>query len=364
MELQNIHRIAVFKMRNIGDVLVITPLLRALRETFPLARITAVVNSGTEAMLAHNPHIDEVLVYQRGGRKSGPFGRLRHELGFVRELRKRRFDLTIGLTEGDRTVWYTHACRATWRLGTTNDSWHRFDIRRLAYNLPSPICLYPMHEVEKQFETVEKAGLKLRSNKPGALCLVIPDDLRAWARKELAPFRPAKVIHVHPVSRWLWKCWSNEAMAEVIDWLQTERGARVVMTTGPEPAERTRAKEVVRLCHTQPLFYDGNISLSQTAALSAESDGYFGVDTAPMHMAAAVGTPVIALFGPTHPENWGPWSTHHQILSRPCPCEETKSVACDWSQVRACMAAIPVSDAQAALDQLLATPKLELSSRS
>ena len=67
MELQNVRRLGVFKLRNIGDVLMITPVLRALRETFPDARITAVVNSGTEAMLAHNPHVDEVIAYQRGG---------------------------------------------------------------------------------------------------------------------------------------------------------------------------------------------------------------------------------------------------------------------------------------------------------
>src|SRR5271163_2230835 len=91
MELQNIRRLAVFKMRNIGDVLMITPVLRALRETFPDARITAVVNSGTEAMLANNPHIDEVLVYRRESKKRG-LARLIDEIGFVRELRRRKFD--------------------------------------------------------------------------------------------------------------------------------------------------------------------------------------------------------------------------------------------------------------------------------
>jgi len=364
MEFQTIHRIAVFKMRNIGDVLVMTPLLRALRETFPHARISVVVNSGTEAMLSHNPHIDEVLVYQRNGRKSGPLGRLRYELGFVKELRQRKFDLTIGLTDGDRTAWYSLASGARWRLGMCHGSWGPYNPRRRAYNLPAPPSLFPMHEVEKHFWILEHAGLKLHSTTPGDLCLVIPDDLRAWARKELEPLRPARVIHVHPVSRWLWKCWTNEAMAEVIDWLETERGVRVVMTTGPVPAERARAQDVLRLCRTQPLFYDGNISLSQTAALSAEADGYFGVDTAPMHMAAAVGTPVIALFGPTHPENWGPWTDRKQILSHPCLCNQTRTEACDQAQVRACMTAITVAEAQAALDQLLATPKLELSSRS
>jgi heptosyltransferase-3 len=361
MELQNIHRLAVFKMRNIGDVLVMTPLLRALRETFPAARITVVVNSGTEAMLAHNPHIDEVLVYQRHGRKAGPLGRLRYELGFVRELRRRKFDLTMGLTEGDRTAWYSLLGGARWRLGMCHGSWGKHDPRRQAYNLLAPPSLTPMHEVEKHFWIVEHAGLKLRSTVPGDLCLVVPDDLRAWARREVKPLRPARIIHVHPVSRWLWKCWSNEAMAAVIDWLEFERNVRVVVTTGPVPAERTRAQEIIRLCRSRPWFYDGTISLSQTAALSAEADAYFGVDTAPMHMAAAVGTPVIALFGPSFPENWGPWTSRKQILTHPCLCHQTRIQTCAPDQVRACLAAITVAEAQAALDQLLATSKLELS---
>src|ERR1700761_975302 len=105
MELQNIQRLAVFKMRNIGDVLMITPALRALRETFPQARITVVVNSGTEAMLANNPHIDEVLVYQRNSEAGrGFFGRIGYELHFLGELRKRHFDLTISFTDGDRAI--------------------------------------------------------------------------------------------------------------------------------------------------------------------------------------------------------------------------------------------------------------------
>ena len=363
MELQNIKRLAVFKLRNIGDVLMITPVLRALRETFPDARITVVVNSGTEAMLARNPHIDEVLLYQREKNGRGLLRRLRDEWALVRELRKRRFDLTLGFTEGDRTAWYSLFCRARIRFGLPRHGWNKFDPRRRAYNYPMFPPLALMHEVEKHFWLLDHAGLKLRSPQPGNLCLVVPDDLRAWARAELAPLRPARIVHIHPVSRWLWKCWDSASMAGVIDWLQGERNARVVVTTGPAPRERERAREIADLCRTQPRFYDGNLSLGQIAALSAESDGYFGVDTAPMHMAAAVGVPVVALFGPTNAKNWGPWTPLGQVLFQGCPCNETKRKACDWDKVRACLAAITVPQAQAALEQMLSTPKLDLSSR-
>lgn len=359
MELQNIRRIAVFKMRNIGDVLMITPALRALRETFPDAHITVVVNSGTEAMLAHNPHIDDVLVYPREAGKEHPslLHRLRTELRFLRELRRRHFDLTIGFTDGDRIAWSSFFSGARYRLGSAHGTRGKYDPRTLIYNLPAPFFSPAMHEVEKHFYILEKGGLVLKSRQPGPLCLIVPDDLRAWARQELGPRTAGPVIHVHPVARWLWKCWRSDSMAEVIDWLQSERGARVVMTTGPVARERERAQEIVALCRTKPLFYDGNLSLSQIAAISAESDLFFGVDTAPMHIAAAVGTPVIALFGPTLSGAWQPWTDRKCVLAHPCACHKTRTQECDWSQVRACLAAITPAEAKAACDQMLLTPK-------
>jgi heptosyltransferase-3 len=214
-----------------------------------------------------------------------------------------------------------------------------------------------MHEVERHFYLLEQAGLQLGSTVPGDLCLVVPDDLRAWAAEQIAPLRPGRVVHVHPVARWLWKCWDSAAMARVIDWLQTERQARVLVTTGPVERERERAREIVELCRTSPLFFDGNLTLTQIAALSAASDGYFGVDTAPMHMAAAVGVPVVALFGPTNPQSWGPWTKRKRVLIGRCPCNEEQRRACDWNTVRACLASITVAQAETALDELLLLPQ-------
>ena len=355
MELQNIHRVAVFKMRNIGDVLMSTPVLRALRETFPEAKITVVVNSGTEAMLAGNPHIDDIIVYSRPSPEGRPglSSRLSNEWSFLRELRRRRFDLTIGLTDGDRAAWSSFFSGARYRLGAPHYKRRKYDPLRFIYNLRAPSSLPRMHEVVKHFYLLEKAGLKLRTTEPGPLHLEVRPEARDWARRQLEDFRDDLVVHVHPVARWLWKCWGNEAMAEVIDWLQEERGARVVVTTGPVARERQRAQEIVALCRRRPLFFDGDLSLQQIAALSAEADLFFGVDTAPMHMAAAVGTPVVALFGPTVPEVWAPWTEEKCVLRQPCACNQRRARACDWNQIRACLAAISPEEAKTALDRML-----------
>jgi heptosyltransferase-3 len=353
MELKNVQRIGLFKMRNIGDVLMITPLLRALRETFPDARITAIVNAGTEAVLENNPHLDDVIPYRR--EDGNALGR---ELDFVREVRRRKFDLTIGCTDGDRTAWCSLLSGARYRLGLVSRRWSRFNPLRLVYNMPVATIPPPMHEVERHFFLMEAAGLALKSAEAGPLVLEIPDHLRRWAGEQLASLRPARIVQVHPVSRWLWKCWDNESMAAVIDWLQEERGARVFVTTGPVERERRRAREIVARCRTRPLFFDGNLSLPQLAALSAASDGYFGIDTAPMHMAAAVGVPVVALFGPTGPEAWAPWTPRGRVLTSPCRCNLAQRQLCDWSDgaVRECLAAISVERVQAALDELLPAP--------
>ena len=321
MELQNVKRLGIFKMRNIGDVLMITPLLRALRETFPEARITVIVNSGTEAMLDGNPHIDEVLVFQRESKEQGLFSRIMGTLTFLRELRRRRFDLTMSFTEGDRSAWYTLICGAPRRIGFPNYSWGKFDPRRLAYNIRPPYQPMDMHEVVRHFWFLEQCGIKFRNPTPGNLCLVLPEETRAWARTQLKPLRPARVIHVHPVARWARKCWNDDSMARVIDWLELERGVRVVVTTGPIPRERERVRGIVSRCKTKPLFFDGTCTLGQLGAITAESDCFFGVDTAPMHIAAAVGTPVIALFGPTGVEGWHPWHARGKILRHPCLCK-------------------------------------------
>ncbi len=352
----SVQRIGVFKFRNIGDVLLMTPAIRAVRRAFPRAKITVVVNSGTEAMLQGNPHLDEVLVYDRERRKGSLWGRLRYEATFFQQIWKCRFDLTINFASGERPGWCSLFSGAKWRTGYYN-WWSKWNWQRLAY---TQTYYYPegkMHQVPWHLNLLQKLGIApegIVTTETEPLDLVLSEDVQQWAGRMVQSHGLKKYVQVHPVSRWLFKCWDDVRMAQVIDWLQEEKKLGVILTSGPEEREMERARRIIGLCRIKPVTFIGNLRLDQMGALMAKSDAFLGVDTAPMHMAAALRVPVVALFGPSGVQDWSPWGPKREILAKECFCGVQQKEGCDWNGVRACLLATSMSEVKAALERALA----------
>lgn len=343
-----VQRIGVFKLRNIGDVLIITPALRALREAFPKAHITVIVNSVTDAMLANNPHVDRVIVYERHAKNETLFHAIATELKYWWQIWRSKLDLAIDFTRGDRPAFSTWFSGARFRVAAY-DGWSRSDWRNVIYThvVPAPP---PSHEVEQHLWILRQIGIDARDK---SLCLVVPEKERAWAAEISARAHRGRLVHIHPVARWLFKCWDDEKMAAIIDWLQGAKKTAVVVTSSSDPRELERTRRILAFCRSQPIFLEGQSTLVQLAALSRQAACFFGVDTAPMHIAAAVDTPVVALFGPTYPASWGPWCERQITLRKTCACEQAARQVCDWNQVRDCLQQISVEEAKAALDHFL-----------
>lgn len=345
----SVRRIGVFKFRNIGDVLMITPALRALREAFPAAEITVAVNSVTDAMLQGNPHINHVLVYDRTEQQRGVLRRALHEWRFFRAIRSARFDLTVDFTSGDRPARYSWFSGAPKRVAF-RDWKGKWNWRNLAYTHTRLNPQTPIHEVERHLELLRFVGI-VASNRD--LCLLVPAQDREWAEQLLAPHRSRPIVHIHPVARWLFKCWDNSKMAEVIDWLELEKDVRTVISSSANEREASRTKDILGRCRSQPIALVGQTSLAQLAAISEQADCFFGVDTAPMHIAAAVKTPVVCLFGPTDKTVWHPWCEKQITLAKNCRCTQLRRQDCDWNGVRDCLQAITVGEAKSALEKFL-----------
>jgi len=161
-------------------------------------------------------------------------------------------------------------------------------------------------------------------------------------------------IHFHPGSRWQFKCWPPERAAALVDAL-VRRGERIALSAAPDERELELIAEIRKRASAPIADFSGKLTLKQLAALSARAKLFIGVDSAPMHIAAAMQTPVVALFGPSGELEWGPWRVPHRIVaSGEHPCRPCGNDGCGGGKVSECLTRLPVEAALSAVDSLLA----------
>jgi len=281
--------VLVVVTRRIGDVLLATPLVRSLRRAWPQARIDALVFSGTQGILRHNPDLTSVL-------DIAPRPRTAEHLAFVRGL-WRRYDLALSLAPGDRPTLYAWAAGRR-RCGLLEDAsgqrwkqhllheWAAFDNEgthtvRMHLALAGLLGIEPMPEVVVAWNAEDE------------------DRVRA-----LAGAAGEDLVVLHPRPNFNYKMWPQAHWVALGSEL-VARGLQPLLTGGPAPEERAYVAEIAQALGAPTVA--GELSLTQTACLIARARLFVGPDTAVTHMAAALGVPTVALFGPSDPVKWGPW---------------------------------------------------------
>ncbi|HEV8540371.1 MAG TPA: putative lipopolysaccharide heptosyltransferase III [Nitrospiraceae bacterium] len=331
--------ILVIKLRYIGDVLLATPALRALREGFPDARLTVAVNRGTEPVLKQNPDVDEVLTVLRGS----PGEQWR----FVQELRRRRFDCVVDLTDGDRSAILARLSGAPVRIGFNEE--HRW--RGLLYTTVVQIP-HPTHRMDRDLEAVRALGIEPKAG-PLVLHTSSEDDqgaARVLADLGLDESRKEKLIWFQPGARYWFKAWPAERFADLADRLAATYGCRVLI--GGDASERETAEAIRKRTRSAPTVLAGRTTLLQSAALIRRCVLFVGNDNGPMHMAAAMGIPVVALFGPSNPVEWGPRGGRFRVLYKGLDCRRCFHPTCLRGE-DSCMNLISVDEVYAAAQELL-----------
>ncbi|MFZ3089936.1 MAG: putative lipopolysaccharide heptosyltransferase III [Nitrospirota bacterium] len=302
----DVRKILIIKLRHIGDVLLTVPTIRALREAFNDAEISVLVNKGTEEMLTGNPLLNEIIVYKRDINRLSLSQRVKNEIIFVSDLRKKGFDLVVDLTSGDRPALLSFLSGARYRIGN-NPKGKGFLGKRFLYTHLANVDQKRRHTVEYNLDTVREFGIDTKDKRAD---FYFNNEDEQYIDNFLKKNKVSKkdiLVHVHPTSRWLFKTWNDKSMSEIMDYLQIKKKTRVIVTSSPEKKELDKAKKILKLCKSKPLQLLGKTSLKQLGALSSRAQLFFGVDSAPMHIAAAMNTPVIALFGPSGAFHWGPW---------------------------------------------------------
>lgn len=312
-------KILVVRNDNIGDVICTTPALQALREAFPGAYIAILVAEYSQDAILGNPHVDEIFVY--GKYKHGRSGnRLQAwtKMGkLFRKIRRHRFDLAIGMrSKFTRSLgWLVYLSGARFRLGFRAQKGEFF---KFFFNLYAEPAHYPEHEVNRCFRLLRHIGID-SSLKGLTLCLFPEEEdkaLHSLQARGLSPGRP--LIAIHPEARREANRWPVERFAQVGDFLMERYGAQVLLV-GP-PGEQIN-HEVAGLMSKGPVLFP-TASIRELAALIKHCSLFICSDGGSMHVAAAVGTPIIALFGDTDPREWAPWGDGHIVLKRGRKVEE------------------------------------------
>lgn len=337
VDLDRVQRILVIKFKHIGDVLLMVPTVRALREKFPQAYITCLVNKGTEEMLTGNPLIDEVLTFNRSIKKLPRIRKIIKSLKWAKSVRNKRFDLVIDLGGGDRgaVISFISGARimASFdvprekitfknlfsKLGYLLFHWHFKGKgtlgRRFLFTHLARAKGIREHTIEHDLNVVRNLGIDTENKE---LEIFVSDEDRrhiASLLKEKEIGKEEILTIVHPVSRWREKEWRDEGFARACDYLIDRYHAKVIFTSGSGRREMRRIKEIISLMKETPVDLSGKLSLKQLVALIERSNLYLGLDSAPMHIASALKKPLIALFDPTSIPEWAPRGENQIALS-------------------------------------------------
>jgi len=277
-------RILVVTLRRLGDVLLTTPLLHALREGWPAGRVDALVFRGTDAILDGNPDLDAVLTV--------PHRPTAREFASLLARIWRRYDLAICTQTGDRPVFLSWAAGRI-RLGfaghgETGSGWKRRLLHRYV-----PVNT----ENHRVTELMRLAGCLGLTGAPRVVCPggSQPVDL---------PARAYAVVHACPMFRY--RRWTDAGWRDLVQAL-LQRGLAVVATGGPDPAEQAYLNALFEPVTPPLVRLDGRLAWPQLAALLRGAVVYVGPDTSMTHLAAASGCPTVGLYGPASPRRIGPW---------------------------------------------------------
>lgn len=346
-----LRRVLVVKLRNLGDVLLTSPVFSTLAMHAPGAEIDALVYRDTADMLSGHPALAQLHTIDRGWKQLGPWAQFRHERALIGALRARRYDLVVHLTEHRRGAWLTRLLGPRWAVAPDGDHGRFFD--RSFTHRYRVVGGNRRHTVDIHLDSLRRLGIHPTAD---SRRLVFVEGAQAGDRAAVllasGGLSNGRFVAIHPASRWHFKCWPVESMVALIDGLQ-DRGHRVVLTCAPDPAEREITSAIVARAGRPVIDLGGQLALKELGALIRRARLFIGVDSAPMHIAAAVGTPTVALFGPSGEVEWGPWMVRSRVLVSDHRCRPCGFDGCGGGKRSECLEAITPIRALAAAEELL-----------
>ncbi|GAB6137355.1 lipopolysaccharide heptosyltransferase II [Halanaerobaculum tunisiense] len=326
-EIKQAKRIVVIDLLYLGDLLFATPFFRNLSHNFPEARIDLVANANFAAMMENNPHLDQVYAYDKS------WG-LWESWAFARQLKENDYDLGLNIHGNWRTALLLRAISPEYSVG--------YGTKGRGIFLDQAVTpVEEGHMVDNYLALLPKLGLEIFDQ--AGQELAVTDQALARMTEfltEAGVTKEDRVIGLNTGASWATKRWPKRKWANLADQLQ-QTEAKVVFFGGPGDVQRVT--EIVDQMAEEPIIAAGETNLQELAALASLSDLFISGDSGPVHVAASVETPTIAIFGPSDETKYHPYGDNYQVITNEIDCRPCGEQQCPLEHHR-CMENISPED--------------------
>ncbi len=362
------HRILIIQLGDIGDVVLSLPALRAVREAYPEAAVAVLLREGNGALLAAESSPPKIFEVRRKGR--GDFaGRLTAPVKLIRALRRERFDMVFDLRGDERGGYMAFSTGAPVRAAEYYNHlpWVR---NRLFTHLAALPGEGPADGATEQYlrllrafgietgDAVPELHLSAEVSRRAADILAgegIPLGTGEERGGTAAPRGSDRWVTMNPFSRWSYKEWGSEKWVTIIDWLWRDFAMATVIVGSAQ--ERKRAADLICAGSGKAYNLAGRTTLAELAGVIQQSRLHIGVDSAAPHIAAAVATPTVTLYGPSDWRYWAPPGKHHRIVTSDMDCVPCRQKGCEGREISRCLETLEAANVQRAIRDALFVPQ-------
>lgn len=365
VDFSTVSRVLVVHLRHYGDVLLTSPVFSTLKKHAPHIEADALIYDHTVEMLSFHPAVAEI---HRSVRKRKDFSfaaKLGSELRLLRKLRSRRYDMLICLGNHPSALWLSWFLRPRYNVAPRRTG----PLARLWAKNFTQVVKYPAntrrHQIELNLDALRMFGV-FPGEEERKLVLVPGEDAEASVRNRMkaAGLAPGGFVIVHAPASLAYKCLPPERTARLIEDLVKD-GERVVLTGAPAKSDLALVGAIRAECRADTVDFSGQLSMKELAALIGQAKLVIAVNSAPVHIAAAMQTPVVAIFGPTNEYIWSPWRVPHRVVaSNRHPCRPCHNPGCGGSGVSDCLTTLAVEPVLAAAKELLGERSNRVSPKS
>ena len=336
----DVRKVLVVRLRSIGDTVLATPSLFALKRFLPNAQVDILVEDWVAPVLDNHPHVDNVIVLEPRG--------LMARARVARELRAANYDVVYNLHGGTTATFLTRATGARHRVGFKSYQYGQLH----NHACPSPLLIWQQqktHSVEQQLALLGWTGVPVTDRPRTTLGISPGAAAKVDQLLNEAGLSEQNIALVHPAAAFATKQWAVEKFARVVEFLAERGFTSVAIAASNEQAllEQLRAETSVKVVTF-------SLSLPEVTALAARSQLFAGNDSGIAHMAAAVGTPAVVVFGSSNIAHWRRWnSAPAEVVFEEMPCQPCHGYFCEQFAQPECILRVPVSRVTAAIDRLL-----------